>query len=130
MKYIPSKTIRIPLKVFSRISPDGMIRLPTSEEEAEALNSTFEDDVDQHQHDLDHDDNGMTNFHDDDDDIPPTVGTGQGKKVKMTENEEDFFDVSDGEDEGQEALPTQSMGLGAARRLSAGEDNATKAWRD
>jgi hypothetical protein len=81
VKYIPSKTVRIPLKVFSGIEPDGMIRLPEQDVvEAE----TFPDSEDPH---FDDDD--------DDDDIPPPVR----QNVKMTENEEDFFDVSDEEEE-------------------------------
>lgn len=100
-----------------------MIRLPTSEEESAALNSTFDDLNDP----LDHNhsgDNEISNFHDDDDDIPPTVGT--GKRVKMTENEEDFFDVSDDEE------PEESQGRKASNGVGTGirGDDATKAWRD
>ena len=90
VKFVPSNTIRIPLKVFSRFGPDGMIRLPTSEEEAAHIGETFPDD--------NSDENVEGNrFHDEgDDDIPPPV---KRSKAKMQENEEDFFDVSDGEEE-------------------------------
>jgi hypothetical protein len=111
-----------------------MIRLPTSEEESAALNSTFDD--------LDNDDNdhdgGRNTFRDnDDDDIPPSVGH-KGKKVKMTENEEDFFDVSDEEEQEQEERGQQtnvngkgfagSTGVGLRGRMV--QDEGTKAWRD
>ena len=107
---MPSNTIRIPLKVFSRLGPDGMIRLPTSEEEAARMGETFPDDDDS--------DEIVANdqrFRDeDDDDIPPPVTTSVNtKKLKMTENEEDFFDVSDGEED-----------------VDVRQDEGTKAWRD
>ena len=110
VKYMPSNTIRIPLKVFSRVGPDGMIRLPTSEEEAARMGETFLDD--------DNSDEIVDNeqrFHDeDDDDIPPPVtALVNAKKVKITENEEDFFDVSDGEED-----------------VDVRQDEGTKAWRD
>lgn len=104
VKYIPSNTIRIPLKVFSNIGPDGMIRLPT-EDEAAVIGNTFDstdEDIEQ------------SRFHDEDDDIPPPVPS--KNPVKMSENEEDFFDVSDDEEE-EQVRP-------------AGQDEGTKAWRD
>ena len=96
VKYIPSDTIRIPLKVFSRIGSDGMIRLPTSEEEAAHISSTFLDDHS--------DEEGP--FHDeDDDDIPPLAKPVD--KPKLLENEQDFFNVSDGEDDEEDQSPRQ-----------------------
>jgi hypothetical protein len=88
VKYIPSNTIRIPLRVFS-LRRDGLIRLPTSEEEASRIVETFDINSDEEP------DEGR--FRDEDDDIPPTVASRQ--KVKVQEDEEDFFDVSDDEDE-------------------------------
>jgi len=87
-----------------------MIRLPTSEEEAARMGETFLDD--------DNSDEIVDNeqrFHDeDDDDIPPPVtALVNAKKVKITENEEDFFDVSDGEED-----------------VDVRQDEGTKAWRD
>jgi hypothetical protein len=105
VKYIPSDTMRIPLKVFSRVSPEGMIRLPTSDEEAARMGETFPDN--------DSDEDGEQTFHDEDDDIPPPVASVPGR-VKVQENEEDFFDVSDTEEE--QVRPTN--------------DEGTKAWRD
>jgi len=104
VKYIPSDTIRIPLKVFSRVSPDGMIRLPTSDEEAARMGETFPEN--------DNDEDAAQTFHDEDDDIPPPVASVPGR-IKVQENEEDFFDVSDTE---EEVRPTN--------------DEGTKAWRD
>jgi hypothetical protein len=116
VKYIPSATIRIPLKVFSRAGPDGMIRLPTSEEEAARMGETFpEDDED----DTNSPPENERRFRDEDDDIPPPVAT--NRKVKLTENEEDFFDISDGEDEENDEAGAQR---GSER------DEGTKAWRD
>jgi hypothetical protein len=92
-----------------------MIRLPTSEEEASRMGETFLDD------DEDGIDSAPQNerqFRDEDDDIPPPVAT--NRKVKMTENEEDFFDVSDGEDEEEN---------GADAQASSGNDDGTEAWR-
>jgi hypothetical protein len=93
VKYIPSDTIRIPLKVFSRNRSDGMIRLPTSEEEAAHMGDTFADDnfenISEEQR-----------FHDEDDDIPPPVASSTNtRKVHMDGNEQEFFDVSDVEEE-------------------------------
>src|SRR5271169_6353750 len=69
VKYIPSDTIRIPLKVFSRVGPDGMIRLPTSDEEAARIGEAFPDSDDN----FDDSPDNETRFHDEDDDIPPPV---------------------------------------------------------
>ena len=111
MKYIPSETIRIPLKVFSRVAPDGMIRLPTSDEEAAHIGETFPDDDTSN----DHAAADQTEFHDEDDDIPPPVAAVKNRKVATTENEEDVFDVvSDDDDD----LP------------EGGESDWNKAWRD
>ena len=86
-----------------------MIRLPTSEEEAARMGETFLDDNSDEIPDNEHP------FHDEeDDDIPPPVTASVNtKKVKMTENEEDFFDVSDGEED-----------------TDVRPDEGTKAWRD
>jgi hypothetical protein len=85
-----------------------MIRLPTSEEEEAHMGETFpEDNFDEIP--------DAHNFHDEDDDIPPPV-VSSNRKVKMTESEGDFFDVSDGEEE-EVAKP-------------AAQDEGTKAWRD
>jgi hypothetical protein len=112
VKYIPSGTIRIPLKVFSRAGPDGMIRLPSSEEEAARMGETFPDD----ENDSIESPDNERHFHDEDDDIPPPVAN--NKKIKVVENEEDFFDVSDGEEEG------------VAVAGDGRQDEGTKAWRD
>jgi len=87
-----------------------MIRLPTSEEEAARMGETFLDDDNS-----DEIPNNEHHFHDEeDDDIPPPVTTSvETKKVKMTENEEDFFDVSDGEED-----------------TDVRPDEGTKAWQD
>jgi hypothetical protein len=113
VKYIPSNTIRIPLKVFSRIGPEGMIRLPTSDEEAAHIGETFSSNSAEDPPQPFHDEPHEARFHDDDDDIPPVVPK---QTVKLQENEEDFFDVSDDEDE-NEVRP-------------AGQDDGTNAWRD
>ena len=102
--------MRIPLKVFSRIGPDGMIRLPTSDEEAARMGETFPDNSDS-------DEDPRQTFHDEDDDIPPPV-TGIPGRVKVQENEEDFFDVSDAEEEVDETVVRPTS------------DEGTKAWRD
>jgi len=106
--------MRIPLKVFSRVNPDGMIRLPSSDEEAARIGETFADSDDDSER-LPSSDN---HFRDDDDDIPSPANTSMNpNKVKMTENEDDFFDVSDGEDED---------GMLEPREIH--RDEATTAW--
>ena len=87
-----------------------MIRLPTSEEEAARMGETFlEDDNSDETPDNEH------RFRDEDDnDIPPPVtASADTKKVKLTENEEDFFDVSDDEED-----------------IDVRPDEGTKVWRD
>lgn len=67
--------------------------------------------------DNDSDEDAAQTFHDDDDDIPPPVTTVPTGRVKVQENNEDFFDVSDEEVEQEgEVRPTS--------------DEGTKAWRD
>jgi hypothetical protein len=106
--------MRIPLKVFSRVHPDGMIRLPNSDEGAARIGETFAD-SDEDSERLPSSEN---RFRDDDDDIPPPANASMDpKKVKMTENEEDFFDVSDGEAEDEEQEPREVH-----------RDEATNAW--
>lgn len=118
-----------------------MIRLPTSEEESAALNSTFHNEEDHENEGIrNFRDEDRPNFHDDDDDdIPPSVGQ-SGKKVKMTENEEDFFDVSD-DDNDEEVVQNSARGKGSMgqqrfTRNGVGiggrgtQDEGTKAWRD
>ena len=105
---MPSKTIQIPLKVFSGLGPDGMIRLPTDDQETGIISAS----ADTH----DEDDLDERRFHDEDDDIPPPVPSKQ--TFKAEENEEDFFDVSEGEDDEVEDI------------RPAGQDEGTKAWRD
>jgi len=113
VKYIPGDTIRIPLKVFSRAGPEGMIRLPTTDEEATRMGETFLDD----ERDSDDIANRPQFRDDDDDDIPPPASSNDRKKfIRMTENEEDVFSVSDGEEEEEEARPS-------------GQDEGTKAWQ-
>ena len=116
MKYIPSDTIRIPLRVFSRAGPDGMIRLPTSEEEEARIGETF---LEEDEDNIDSRPENERRFRDEDDDIPPPVTT--SKKIKLTENEEDFFDVSDDEDDEEN---------GTSARSSSGQDEGIKPWRD
>lgn len=107
--------MRIPLKVFSRVNPDGMIRLPSSDEEAARMGETFAG-SDEDSERLPSIENRFRD--DDDDDIPPPAnGSMDPKKVKMTESEEDFFDVSDGEDEDEEQEPREGH-----------RDEATNAW--
>ena len=114
MKYIPSDTIRIPLKVFSRGNANGMIRLPTSDEEAVRIGETFADSDE----DSERLPSNGNRFRDEDDDIPPPVHASENpRKIKMTENEDNFFDVSDGEDDEEEQEPRQMHG-----------DEATTAW--
>jgi len=116
VKYIPSNTIRIPLKVFSSVGPDGMIRLPTSDEEEAHIGETFSSNSDEdHQQPFHDDEPHESPFHDEDDDIPPAVPLPK-RTVKLQENEQDFFDVSDDDDD-EEVRP-------------AGQDEGTKAWRD
>ena len=56
-------------------------------------------------------------YRDEDDDIPPPATTAQStKKVKMIENEEDFFDVSESEEN--------------ISHVEVRPDEGTKAWRD
>lgn len=88
-----------------------MIRLPTSEEEAARMGETFPDD--------DETPDNERRFHDeDDDDIPPPVILPTlNKKFKVPENEEDFFDVSDAE---EEEVITKDIQ----------QEEGTKAWRD
>jgi len=85
-----------------------MIRLPTSDEEAARMGETFPDN--------DSDEEAAQTFHDEDDDIPPPVPNVHEGRIKVQENEEDFFDVSDDEDEVEQVRPTS--------------DEGTKAWRD
>jgi hypothetical protein len=89
-----------------------MIRLPTSDEEAARMGETFPDD----ENDSIESPDNERHFHDEDDDIPPPVAN--NKKIKVAENEEDFFDVSDGEEEG------------VAVAGDGRQDEGTKAWRD
>jgi hypothetical protein len=89
-----------------------MIRLPTSDEEEARIGETFAGD-DEITEDL----ANQTRFRDeDDDDIPPPVQKQTKQKVNM--NEEDFFDVSDGEDE-----------EGLRNERTTVPDEGTKAWR-
>ena len=94
VRHIPSNAIRIPLKVFSGIGPEGMIRLPEQ--------GVVED--------LDQETEDVEDFHDEDDDIPPPPPRAQ--KVKLTESEAEFFDVSDEEEEEEHT------------------EEGTRAWRD
>jgi len=70
-----------------------MIRLPTSEEEAAHISSTFPEDNDIDETSPEH------RFQDDDDDLPPPVPPKNSKAIKVARNEADFFDVSDEEDD-------------------------------
>jgi hypothetical protein len=67
--------------------------------------------------DNDIDEDAAQTFHDDDDDIPPPVTKVPTGRVKVQENNEDFFDVSDEEAEQEEDVRPTS-------------DEGTKAWRD
>jgi len=90
-----------------------MIRLPTSEEEAAHMSNTFPEEELEETH-------AEHQFQDDDDDIPPPVPPKNTKSFKLARNEADFFDVSDDEDEDEEARPLKP----------AGQDEGTKAWQD
>jgi hypothetical protein len=96
------------------MNADGMIRLPTSDEEAARIGETFAD-SDEDSERLPNNDN---HFRDEDDDIPPPVNAPMNtKKIKMTENEEDFFAASEGEDEEEEQEQREAHG-----------DEGTAAW--
>jgi hypothetical protein len=73
------------------MEPEGMIRLPDQEQE-QGVEEPLNPEADTTQ-----------DFNDEDDDIPPPVPP---KKIKMTESEADFFDVSDDE-ENEDAWATE-----------------------